>query len=326
MTEAADQFDRLEAQLETMLLIREFEERVSELFEANEIPGFVHLYIGQEAVAAGACSALEDGDYITSTHRGHGHALAKGLDPDRMMAELFAKASGYSGGKGGSMHIAAVEKGMLGANGIVGAGTGLAIGAGRSIKLQDQDKVCISLFGEGAMAEGMVHEAMNMAAVDDLPVIFLCENNGYGEMTAADEQHHVDGFVERGDVYDMPSEQLDGMDVEAVYEGTTEAVKRARAGDGPSLLICDTYRYHGHYEGDPMVYRSDDEVDEWRERDPIERFTQRLLDSDVTSEAVIEELEDDVETVVDEAVEFARESSDPDPESAYEDVYTEVLK
>jgi pyruvate dehydrogenase E1 component alpha subunit len=326
MTEAADQFDRLEAQLETMLLIREFEERVSELFEANEIPGFVHLYIGQEAVAAGACSALEDGDYITSTHRGHGHALAKGLDPDRMMAELFAKASGYSGGKGGSMHIAAVEKGMLGANGIVGAGTGLAIGAGRSIKLQDQDKVCISFFGEGAMAEGMVHEAMNMAAVDDLPVIFLCENNGYGEMTAADEQHHVDGFVERGDVYDMPSEQLDGMDVEAVYEGTTEAVKRARAGDGPSLLICDTYRYHGHYEGDPMVYRSDDEVDEWRERDPIERFTQRLLDSDVTSEAVIEELEDDVETVVDEAVEFARESSDPDPESAYEDVYTEVLK
>jgi pyruvate dehydrogenase E1 component alpha subunit len=243
-----------------------------------------------------------------------------------MMAELFAKASGYSGGKGGSMHIAAVEKGMLGANGIVGAGTGLAIGAGRSIKLQDQDKVCISFFGEGAMAEGMVHEAMNMAAVDDLPVIFLCENNGYGEMTAADEQHHVDGFVERGDVYDMPSEQLDGMDVEAVYEGTTEAVKRARAGDGPSLLICDTYRYHGHYEGDPMVYRSDDEVDEWRERDPIERFTQRLLDSDVTSEAAIEELEDDVETVVDEAVEFARESSDPDPESAYEDVYTEVLK
>jgi pyruvate dehydrogenase E1 component alpha subunit len=326
MTEAADQFDRLEAQLETMLLIREFEERVSELFEANEIPGFVHLYIGQEAVAAGACSALEDGDYITSTHRGHGHALAKGLDPDRMMAELFAKASGYSGGKGGSMHIAAVEKGMLGANGIVGAGTGLAIGAGRSIKLQDQDKVCISFFGEGAMAEGMVHEAMNMAAVDDLPVIFLCENNGYGEMTAADEQHHVDGFVERGDVYDMPSEQLDGMDVEAVYEETTEAVKRARAGDGPSLLICDTYRYHGHYEGDPMVYRSDDEVDEWRERDPIERFTQRLLDSDVTSEAAIEELEDDVETVVDEAVEFARESSDPDPESAYEDVYTEVLK
>lgn len=326
MTEAVDQSDRLEAQLETMLLIREFEERVSELFEANEIPGFVHLYIGQEAVAAGACSALEDGDYITSTHRGHGHALAKGLDPDRMMAELFAKASGYSGGKGGSMHIADVEKGMLGANGIVGAGTGLAIGAGRSIKLQDRDKVCISFFGEGAMAEGMVHEAMNMAAVDDLPVIFLCENNGYGEMTAADEQHHVDGFVERGDVYDMPSEQLDGMDVEAVYEETTEAVKRARAGDGPSLLICDTYRYHGHYEGDPMVYRSDDEVDEWRERDPIERFTQRLLDSDVTSEAAIEDLEDDVETVVDEAVEFARESSDPDPESAYEDVYTEVLK
>jgi pyruvate dehydrogenase E1 component alpha subunit len=244
-------------QLRQMILIREFETRVSTLFENNELPGFVHLYVGQEAVGVGACSVLGEDDYITSTHRGHGHAIAKGLDPDRMMAELFGKEMGYCGGKSGSMHIADVDRGMLGANGIVGAGPPLAVGAGQSIRRRGEDSVCLSFFGEGAMAEGQVHEAMNLAGVRDLPVVFVCENNQYGEMTPADEQHHTEGFLARGDVYGMPSEAVDGMDVRDVYDATSRAVERARAGEGPSLLVCETYRYRGHYEGDPTTYRTD---------------------------------------------------------------------
>lgn len=317
--------DRLTRQLHEMILIREFESRVQTLFEDNELPGFVHLYLGQEAIAVGACSAIEADDYITSTHRGHGHSIAKGLDPDRMMAELFGKETGYSEGKSGSMHIADVDKGMLGANGIVGAGQPLAVGAGLSIRRSDSDQVCVSFFGEGAMAEGMVHEAMNLAGVMDLPVVFVCENNQYGEMTPADEQHHVEGFEARGNVYDMPTDVIDGMSVNEVYEATNDAVERARAGEGPSLLICETYRYRGHYEGDPMEYRPDEELEEWRRRDPIDTLETSLVESGHVDEADVEEMREDASQRIDEAVEFARESDYPDPKTAFEDVYSEEI-
>ncbi len=317
--------DRLTTHLEEMIRIREFERRVSSLFEDNELPGFVHLYIGQEAVAVGACGALESEDYITSTHRGHGHALAKGLDPDRMMAELFGKETGYCGGKSGSMHIADVEAGMLGANGIVGAGPVLAAGAGMSIQHGDSEAVCLSFFGEGAFAEGQVHEAMNLAGVRDLPVVFVCENNQYGEMTPASAQHHLDGFDHRGDPYGMPTDRIDGMSVQEVYEATSTAVDRARSGAGPSILVCETYRYRGHYEGDPTTYRTEDEVQEWQDRDPIDTLEERLVEAGHLTADEIDALRDRATERIDEAVAFARDSEYPDPETASNDVYTELI-
>lgn len=324
--EAEQRMMFLAEQFETMVRIREFEERVSELFEKNELPGFVHLYIGQEAVAAGACATLDEEDYITSTHRGHGHAIAKGLEPDRMMAELFGKETGYCNGKSGSMHIADVSQGMLGANGIVGAGPPLAIGAGLSIKQQNKDEVCLSFFGDGAMAEGPVHEAMNLAGVKELPVVFICENNQYGEMTPAKDQHHVESFKNRGRTYGMPSEEIDGMDVEEVHEVVDRAINRARDGKGPSFVVCDTYRYKGHYEGDPMEYRTEEELEEWQRRDPITTAKNRLLDADHFDEAAIESIRESIEDEIDDAVDFARESDFPDEEQAFEDVYSEVIQ
>lgn len=321
----AEHADRLTGQLREMILIREFETRVSSLFEDNELPGFVHLCLGQEAVATGACSAIDDDDYITSTHRGHGHSIAKGLDPDRMMAELFGKETGYCGGKSGSMHIADVDQGMLGANGIVGAGPSLAAGAGLSIEQRESDHVCVSFFGEGAMAEGVVHESMNLAGVKDLPIVFVCENNQYGEMTPAAEQHNVEGFEARGEAYGMPAETVDGMDVDAVYKATGDAVERARAGGGPSLLICETYRYHGHYEGDPTAYRTDEEVEEWRERDPITTLKDALVDAGHLDESSFQEMQAEASDRIDDAVEFARESDYPDEEEAFQGVYSEEI-
>ncbi|WP_436347134.1 thiamine pyrophosphate-dependent dehydrogenase E1 component subunit alpha [Natronorubrum sp. FCH18a] len=321
----AERSDQLVEQLREMMLIREFESRVGTLFENNELPGFVHLSIGQEAVATGACSVIEEDDYITSTHRGHGHSIAKGLDPDRMMAELFGKETGYCGGKSGSMHIADVDQGMLGANGIVGAGPALATGAGLSIDQNGEDRVCLSFFGDGAMAEGPVHESMNLAGVRDLPVVFICENNQYGEMTPAEDQHHVEGFEARGDVYDMPAETVDGMSVQEVYMATAEAVKRARNGEGPSLVVCETYRYRGHYEGDPMNYRTDDEVSEWKKRDPIDSLESSLVEEGFLDESDVEAMRDDASDRIDGAVEFARESEFPAEETAFEDVYTEDI-
>jgi TPP-dependent pyruvate/acetoin dehydrogenase alpha subunit len=323
--QTAGEPDTLVDQLRQMLLVREFESRVSSLFEDNELPGFVHLYIGQEAVAVGACSAIDDDDYITSTHRGHGHSLAKGLDPDRMMAELFGKETGYCGGKSGSMHIADIDEGMLGANGIVGAGAGIAAGAGLSIRQADGDEVCLCFFGEGAMAEGVVHESMNLAGVRDLPIVFICENNHYGEMTPAEKQHNVEGFTARGDVYDMPAEEVDGMAVQAVHEATSEAVERARAGEGPSLIVCETYRYQGHYEGDPEVYRDEAEKEQWYERDPIESLAAELEEEGHLSDGDVETLRAEVSERVDEAVAFARESDLPAPETATQGVYSEEI-
>lgn len=313
------------AHLETMKLIRAFETRVGELFEADELPGFVHLYLGQEAVATGACHPLLRDDYITSTHRGHGHAIAKGLDPARMMAELFGKATGYADGKAGSMHIADVEQGMLGANGIVGAGPPLATGAGISLQRQESDGVCVSFFGEGALAEGQVHEAMNLAGVLEVPVVFVCENNQYGEMSPAEDQHHVQGFADRGAVYGMPTETVDGMSVRAVADAATTAVERARDGDGPTLLVCETYRYRGHYEGDPEGYRDEAEIETWRSRDPIDSLASTLQEAGDLEEDILESIDDMVKAEIDEAVEFARESDMPAPETAFEGVYVEDL-
>ena len=326
MPDAVEQHpDRLTEQLNEMILIREFETRVSSLFENNELPGFVHLYIGQEAVAVGACSTVAEDDFITSTHRGHGHSIAKGLDPNRMMAELFGKETGYNGGKSGSMHIADVDQGMLGANGIVGAGPALAIGAGLSLKQRNSDRVCLSFFGEGALAEGVVHESLNLAGVRDLPVVFICENNQYGEMTPVDEQHHVEGFEARGDVYDMPAETVDGMSVQPVYDATADAVDRARNGEGPSLVICETYRYHGHYEGDPMTYRTDEEVEQWREQDPIDSLESSLIEVGHLDEDDVAGMREDSKDRIDAAVEFARESDFPAENTAFEDVYSEEI-
>jgi pyruvate dehydrogenase E1 component alpha subunit len=326
MSDAVEQHpDRLAEQLREMMLIREFETRVSSLFEDNELPGFVHLCIGQEAVAVGGCSAIEQEDYITSTHRGHGHSIAKGLDPNKMMAELFGKETGYCGGKSGSMHIADVDQGMLGANGIVGAGPTLAVGAGLSLRQQNSARVCLSFFGEGAMAEGQVHEAMNLAGVMNLPVVFICENNQYGEMTPAEDQHHVEGFESRGETYGMPTEMVDGMSVQDIYEATSEATDRARNGDGPTLLVCETYRYRGHYEGDPMTYRTDEEVEEWQERDPIDTLERSLLDAGQVDQDDIDRMRATVSDRIDEAVEFARESDYPGSETAFEGVYTEEI-
>lgn len=314
-----------ERMLEVMIRIRTFEERVQELFADNELPGFVHLYIGQEAVAAGACATIDEHDYITSTHRGHGHAIAKGLETERMLAELFGKETGYCHGKSGSMHIADAQQGMLGANGIVGAGPNLAIGAGLTIQRNGSDNVCLSFFGEGAMAEGQVHEAMNMAGVMDLPVVFICENNQYGEMTPAEEQHHVEGFEKRGEIYGMPSEEIDGMDPDAVYDAVDHAVERARNDQGPSLIVCNTYRYRGHYEGDPEPYRDEEEVDAWREKDPVSTFAERLEDEGVLDDKTVATLFEQAESEIDDAVAFARDSEMPDAKSAFENVYTEEL-
>jgi pyruvate dehydrogenase E1 component alpha subunit len=309
--------------LRRMLTIREFDDTASELFADGEIPGFVHLYIGEEAVAVGACSALESDDYITSTHRGHGHCIAKGLDPKEMMAELFGKADGYCKGKGGSMHIADVDAGMLGANGIVGAGPPLAAGAALGIDQRDEDRIALAFFGDGAVAQGQVHEALNLAATWALPAVFVIENNQFGEGTPVEDQHHLENLSETAEAYDIPGITVDGMDVTAVNEAVTEARKRARAGDGPTLIEAVTYRYRGHFEGDPQPYRDEADVEEWRERDAIETFAQRLMDRNELTESELESMRSEVSSTIEAAVEYAQEAPDPEPEDAYEDMFAD---
>ncbi|MFB6159745.1 MAG: thiamine pyrophosphate-dependent dehydrogenase E1 component subunit alpha [Haloferacaceae archaeon] len=310
--------------LRRMVTIRTFDDRASDLFADGEIPGFVHLYIGEEAVAVGACGALDDEDYITSTHRGHGHCIAKGLDPERMMAELFGSSEGYCNGKGGSMHIADIDANMLGANGIVGAGPPIATGAALRCHLTGEDRVALAFFGDGAVAQGQVHEAINLASTWELPAVFVIENNQFGEGTPADKQHHVENLSEQAEAYDIPGVTVDGMDVTAVHEAVAEARRRALDGDGPSIVEAETYRFRGHFEGDPQVYREESEVERWQEEhDPIETFRSRLVDRGELTEDEYGELVEEVEAVVDEAEEHAREAPMPDPTDAYEDVFAE---
>ncbi len=305
----------------TMVTIRQFEGRVAELFATGKIPGFVHLYIGEEAVATGVCAHLRRDDFITSTHRGHGHLIAKGGDPRLMMAELFGKRTGYCKGKGGSMHIADVELGILGANGIVGGGPPIAAGAALSARYRGTDQVVACFFGDGAANQGTFHEAANLAAIWKLPVVFVCENNHYGISLHQGKHMAVADVADRARAYDMPGVAVDGMDVMAVYEAAGEAVKRARAGDGPSLIECKTYRFRGHFEGDPEVYRSRDEVAEWQKRDPIATFRARLLEMQVLTEDKVRAIDEAARARIDEAVSFAEGSPLPEFEELFEDVY-----
>jgi len=306
-----------------MAKIRMFEERVAELFAAGKIPGFVHLYVGEEAVATGVSASLRDSDYITSTHRGHGHLISKGGDVKLMMAELLGKKTGYCKGKGGSMHIANTDLGILGANGIVGGGPPLAAGAALACQYRDTDDVAICFFGDGASNQGTSHEAMNLATCWKLPVVFVAENNMYGISSCTINSMCVSDIADRAAAYDMPGAVVDGNDVVAVYEAAAEAISRAREGKGPSLVECKTYRHRGHFEGDPCVYREQDELQEWKKKDPLVNFEKKLLDMGVLSEAKVSEIKGSIEKELAEAVQFAEESPLPDVSELLDDVYTD---
>ena len=307
---------------ERMQLIRVFETRVSTEFGRGKIPGFVHLYAGEEAVAVGICANLTDADYMTSTHRGHGHCVAKGVDVRGMMAELFGKATGICKGKGGSMHIADMDKGMLGANGIVGGGPPLACGSGLTAKTNGTDQVTICFFGDGASEQGTLHESLNLAAIWKLPIIFVAENNGYAESTPAHYHCSVENIADRAAAYNMPGVTIDGNDLFAVYESAQEAVARARAGQGPSLLECKTYRHHGHFEGDAQTYKIAEENEKYRtELDPIKRFKEAVRPRGLVSEDELAEIDERVRAAVDAAVKFAEDSPFPEVQETFTDVY-----
>jgi acetoin:2,6-dichlorophenolindophenol oxidoreductase subunit alpha len=306
----------------TMVRIRVFEERVQELFSARKLPGFVHVYLGEEAVAAGVCAVLRSGDYITSTHRGHGHAIAKGVGLDRLMAELYGKETGVCRGRGGSMHVADFALGMLGANGIVAAGCGLATGAALSARYRDSSQVAVCFFGDGGINKGTFHEAANFAAVKQLPVVFVCENNRFAQYTAFERTTAITDLAQRANGYGMHGATVDGNDVVAVFETARAAIARARDGDGPSLLNMETYRYGGHFVGDAEEYRTKDDVAGWRERDPILRLEQHLVDTAQSEKRTLEAVWTEVSGEVGEAERFAEESPYPDPGSALDGVFT----
>jgi TPP-dependent pyruvate/acetoin dehydrogenase alpha subunit len=310
-----------------MVRIRLFEEAAGRLAEAAKLPGFLHLYVGQEAVAAGTCAALTDDDQIVSTHRGHGHLVAKGGDLDRMMAELMGKATGYCNGKGGSMHISDPELGMLGANGIVGAGVPIAVGAAFADKYKGNGNVAVAFFGDGATNIGAFHEAINMAAALHLPIVFMCENNEYAEYTPRHRTMAITDVIERAAAYGMPGAIVDGMDALAVYEAAAEAVARARRGDGPSMVEAKTYRYYNHHGIQDLgqSYRSDEEVLEWKEKDAIKAMEARLADAGVLSADDAAAVWDAVGVEIEAAIEFAEESPYPDPSRMLDDVYTEAV-
>src|SRR5215472_5907542 len=306
-----------------MQMIRHFEEHVNDLYMRALMPGLAHLYTGEEAVAVGICEALQQDDYITSTHRGHGHCLAKGASPDRMFAELLGKEAGYCRGKGGSMHIADPATGNLGANAIVAGSAGIATGAAFSAKSLGKGRVAVCFFGEGALGQGVVYEVMNLAALWKLPAIYVCENNLYTEYTHYSETLAGD-LLERGRAFGVPSEAVDGQDVRAVYASATKLVARARRGEGPSFLVCNTYRYSGHHVGDinREYYRSKSEEQEWKtERDPIKLFADWLTSEKVTDASSLAQIESEVRAEMQSAVDFAITAPYPDAQEAGQDVY-----
>lgn len=303
----------------TMNEIRFFEEKVHKIFSDGRIPGFVHLYVGEEAVATGVMSQLNDDDYITSTHRGHGHAIAKGCDLNGMMAEIMGKRDGLGHGKGGSMHVAEIDKGMLGANGIVSGGFGLAIGASISIINQGKNNVAVCFFGDGAANEGNFHEGLNFASILDLPVLFICENNQFAEGTTHDYASASETIAERAAAYNMPGVRVDGMDVVEVYKATQEAVERAKKGEGPTLIECDTYRKYGHFEGDEQKVKSPD--DRNADKNATVEFRKRAIEENWLTEKEADEIEKAAEQAVEDAVKFAEESELPDEDSLYKDVF-----
>jgi pyruvate dehydrogenase E1 component alpha subunit len=306
-----------------MRLIRRFEGRVVELIDGGEIRGVAHEYVGQEAVGVGVCTALEATDVITSTHRGHGHILAKGGDPGRMLAELMGRADGYNKGRGGSMHIADLGLGIYGANGIVGAGAPMACGAARIFKNRGLPKVAVPFFGDGAINQGVVLESLNLAAIWDLPVVFVCENNGYAITSAITEMTRGELF-QRAAGFGLAAEAVDGMDVLAVNEAMRRAVDRARGGQGASFLECRTYRFSGHFTAERFMdvnYRSEEEIAAWRARDPLELAARHLDEADGWAAGDRAAIDAEVETALDEALAFARASSPPAAETALEHMY-----
>ena len=315
------QGDRLREALRLMLTIRYFDERALALYRAGEMRGTTHPYIGMEAVGVGVMLALQPNDYVTSTHRGHGHTIAKGGDPRKMMAELLGRATGYSGGKGGSMHIADMDKHMLGANGIVGGGMGLATGAALTAKLQKTGAVAICFFGDGALEQGILHETTNLAAIWKLPVVFVCENNQYAMSASAAWSVAGGDPAKRAAGYGIPGVTVDGMDLLAVNAQASEFVERARRGEGPAYLVCNTYRFHGHHAGDPLNYREKEEVERWRLQDPIEKARKVAIESGAMSEAEIADLAQRIEAQIEEAVEFAKNSPDPTVDQLMTDIY-----
>jgi len=306
---------------ERMRLIRTFEDQVADLFNRGTMPGFAHLYAGEEAIAVGVMAHLTDRDRITSTHRGHGHCIAKGVDVKGMMAELYAKATGSCKGRGGSMHIADIDKGMLGANGIVGAGGPLACGSALTSKVLGTDDVTVCFFGDGASEQGTIHESMNLAAIWKLPVIFVCENNLYAESTPSSYHCAVGEICARAAGYDIPGSAIDGTDVFAVYEVSGEAIHRARRGEGPSLIEARAFRYYGHFMGDPQVYKTEEEFQSYKARDPITKFRKRVLEHHLVSEFELKKIDDWAKKAIEEAVRFAEESPYPAPRECLTDVY-----
>lgn len=303
-----------------MCLIRAFDRRLPRLYDSGKIRGSSHAAIGQEAVAAGACAALQEGDYITSTHRGHGHALARGAEANRMMAELLGRSSGYCRGKGGSMHIADFSIGMLGANGVVGGGIGIAAGAALTAQLRGTDQVALCFFGDGAINQGAFHGVANMAAIWRLPLVLLCENNHFAMSARVEQMTAVKDLALRATAYGFPGANVDGMDVIAVHNAVRTAVDRARSGDGPSLIVADCYRFMGHFSGDTLVYRTTEETEQWLARDPIKAFAGRIALEDGVSQEAIEEIKAGAEQAIDAALVWAEQQPLPDPAEAWEDV------
>lgn len=307
---------------EKMNDIRLFEDKVHEIFSSGEIPGFVHLYAGEEAVATGVCAHLNDNDYITSTHRGHGHCIAKGCDLNGMMAEIFGKETGLCKGKGGSMHIADIDKGMLGANGMVGGGFPLAVGAGLRNKYLKTDNVVVCFFGDGAANEGTFHEGLNLASIWKLPVIFVCENNMFGEATPQAYASASKTIAERSVAYNMPGVRVDGKNVLEVYDEAGKAIERARNGGGPTLIECVTYRNYGHFEGDEQKYKAKDGTEkELADKDCITIFRKQAIELNLMTENEADEIEKASVERIQAAIQFAKESPLPRPEALYEDVY-----
>ncbi|WP_204668104.1 thiamine pyrophosphate-dependent dehydrogenase E1 component subunit alpha [Gracilibacillus alcaliphilus] len=304
-----------------MWSIRFFEEKVDEFFAKGMIHGTTHLAVGQEASAAGACAVLEERDMITSTHRGHGHCIAKGAEVNGMMAELFGRTTGYCKGKGGSMHIADVDKGNLGANGIVGGGIPLAVGAALTSNMKNKGYVVLCFFGDGASNEGSFHEAVNLASVWNLPVVFICENNQYGMSGSVKEMVNIEHIADRASSYGIPGLSIDGNDIMEVMNTVDEAVKHARGGNGPTLIEAKTYRWKGHSKSDAKKYRTREEEKEWRDKDPIARLKEQLIAEGILTEAKARQLRDEAKREIEDSVEYAKNSPEPSLDTLMEDIY-----
>ena len=309
---------------QTMLLIRKFEEKVSQLFAEGEIPGFVHLYLGEEAIAVGVCSNLRKDDFITSTHRGHGHLIAKGGNPRLMMAELFGKKTGYCKGKGGSMHIADLDIGILGANGIVGGGIPIAVGAAYSAYLRGTSQVTVAFFGDGASNKGVFHESLNMSSAWNLPVVFVCENNQFGVSTRISRITNEKDLSKRAMGYGIPGIRVNGNDVLAVQKESKIAIDRARRGEGPTLIVSDTWRHHGHFEGENVNYCTKEERNIWKEKCPILYFSKFIKEKFKLTDDDLKKYSNEIDNLLKDAISFARESDFPAPQEALDDLFYSI--